>query len=321
MPTPSRPSRRKPLAVAGLAAVLLLAAFATPSRSGAAPAAAPQDDAPPAAELPLRDWPISAAAARGRAAYLENCVGCHGPEGEGDGPAAAFLNPLPRNFQVNKFKFRSTRAGDLPTDDDLLRTITYGLPGSSMPGFPLLHESKRRDLVQYVLHLAAYGEGRALARRRMMEEEIGLDELRKQLPDVVAKVRREFFDARKTIEVPPEPAETAESLALGKRLFLKSCAACHGETGRGDGPSSNSLRDWRDAEIRARDFTSGVFRAGDSGRDLFLRLRTGIAGTPMPAFSEPDDELWAIVHYVRSLKRPGAVPVTRRMGRIPGAEK
>ncbi len=30
--------------------------------------------------------------------YLQRCANCHGPEGYGDGQAAASLNPKPRNF-------------------------------------------------------------------------------------------------------------------------------------------------------------------------------------------------------------------------------
>jgi cytochrome c oxidase cbb3-type subunit I/II len=315
--TPHR--RRTAVAAAGVLAALLMAAFASPS--DATRSASRQDDEAPLPELSLNDWPMSASAARGKKVYAENCVGCHGPEGLGNGPAAAFLNPLPRNFQAGRFKFRSTEPGNLPTEDDLFRTVTYGLPGSSMPGFPLVNEGKRRDVVAYVLHLTTFGSGKDLARRTMLKEEIGIAEAKKRIPDFVAEVKKTFLDARKLVVVPPEPAATPEILAKGKTLFIKSCAACHGDTGRGDGSSSFALRDWQDAEIRARDFTSGVYRSGNTARDVFMRLRTGIAGTPMPAFSDPDDDLWAIVHYVQSLKRPGAIPLTRRMGRDPGAEK
>jgi cytochrome c oxidase cbb3-type subunit 2 len=316
-PTSSQ-GRRAAGAVAVFVAVAFLAAFARPSSGSSS---SRQDDEAPLAELPLADWPISASALRGRKVYEENCIGCHGTEGLGNGTAAAYLNPLPRNFQANRFKFRSTEPGHLPTEDDLFRTVTYGLPGSSMPGFPLLAEGKRRDVVAYVLHLAGYGFGKQLVRQIMLKEEIGLAEVKPRIPQLVEEVKAKLFDARKTVSVPPEPASTPERLARGKELFIKSCAACHGPTGRGDGSSSFALRDWQDAEIRARDFTSGVYRAGNTGADVFLRLRTGIAGTPMPAFSEPDDDLWAIVQYVQTLKRPGAIPLTRRMGRNPGAEK
>lgn len=300
-------------------AALLTAAFARPSPHAPTAPPARQDEEDAVPPLPLADWPASAAAARGRVVYEQNCIGCHGPEGLGDGAAAAHLDPLPRNFQTNRFKFRSTESGQLPNDADLFRTITRGLPGSSMPGFPLLSEGKRHDVVAYVLHLAGYGLAKQIARRWMLKDEIGLDVVRTtRLAELQAEVKKQLFDARKTVVVPQETPRTAASAARGKELYLKNCSACHGASGRGDGSSSYALRDWQDAEIRARDFTSGVFRGGDEPRDLFLRLRTGLNGTPMPSSLEPDEDVWAIVQYALDLRKPGVIPHTRRMGLRPG---
>jgi hypothetical protein len=43
--------------------------------------------------------------------------------------------PRPRDFSSGKFKYKSTAAGEPPTDEDLLRTIRDGLPASAMPYF------------------------------------------------------------------------------------------------------------------------------------------------------------------------------------------
>lgn len=37
-------------------------------------------------------------AAKGKEIYTNTCVSCHGPEGKGDGVAAAALDPKPRNL-------------------------------------------------------------------------------------------------------------------------------------------------------------------------------------------------------------------------------
>lgn len=39
----------------------------------------------------------------GKAKYETLCVGCHGVSGKGDGPAAAALNPKPRNYTDKKY--------------------------------------------------------------------------------------------------------------------------------------------------------------------------------------------------------------------------
>ena len=80
---------------------------------------------------------------KGKAAFSENCASCHGQAGEGNGPAAAYLNPKPRNFSTGKFK-----AGSEPTE--IFKTITAGVPGSAMPSFSQLKEEDRWALAYYV---------------------------------------------------------------------------------------------------------------------------------------------------------------------------
>ncbi|MGH7318661.1 MAG: cbb3-type cytochrome c oxidase subunit II, partial [Candidatus Rokuibacteriota bacterium] len=60
--------------------------------------------------------------ARGKEVYERRCVGCHGQNGDGNGPVATFLDPRPRDFRLGAFKFRTTPSGSLPTDGDLYRT-------------------------------------------------------------------------------------------------------------------------------------------------------------------------------------------------------
>ena len=269
---------------------------------------APAEDAhgPPRKTLAAAEWPLDAAARRGRDVYERYCIGCHGDEGRGDGPAARWLNPMPRNFQSAQFKFRSTPTGALPTADDLLRTVTCGLAGSSMPGFPLVPEHERRDVVRYVQHLTGLGLARKEVEYLLDEEGMTLDEIR---ADVLPGLREEVAAKLAGVERIPVPAmlpATDASLALGRDIFDRQCAACHGDTGRGDGASSYTLRDTKDAEIRPRDFTTGVFRAGSTPQDLYLRLRSGLAGTPMPAIPGTDEEIWAQVHYILAMRDPDA---------------
>ena len=60
--------------------------------------------------------PAGAKASRSTSSY---CVGCHGANGDGKGPAADMLIVKPRDFTKGIFKFRSTPSGTLPTDEDL----------------------------------------------------------------------------------------------------------------------------------------------------------------------------------------------------------
>ena len=249
----------------------------------------------------------------GQSLYDLHCAACHGATGDGNGPAAVWLYPKPRNFSTGLFKIQSTPSGSLPADEDLYNSITRGLGGSSMPAFNYLSESERRELVQYVKHLTA-GTG----------------------PDGRPVNRFEEAAAKHTlsapITVPPEPPLTFDSITTGRELYVKmQCVSCHGETGAGDGPSSPSLKDSLGIPIRPRDFNTGLFRGGASGQDLYTRIAVGLGGTPMVAY--PDEVLspqgrWALVHYVQSLRRKevevadilaseDALPVGRVDGDLP----
>ena len=59
------------------------------------------------------------------------------------------------------------------------------------------------------------------------------------------------------IPIPAEPTLTVESIKHGSELFQKlECWKCHGQEGRGDGPSASTLTDSNDQPIRPYNFTS-----------------------------------------------------------------
>ncbi len=214
-------------------------------------------------------------AAAGKPLYLRECSGCHGERGNGAGPAADFVDPRPRDFTQARFKFRTTRSGQPPATNDILRTIQRGIPGSAMPSFSFLTEDERKKIAAYVLKLA----------------------------DLLDSPEPEALDTGT-----PPPA-TAESLPKGKDLFADAgCTTCHGDAGKGDGKSAKDLKDTTGRPIKPRDLTQGVFRGGGERADIYYRLMTGLDGTPMPSYRDSIDppELWEIVDYVLSLKQPQA---------------
>ena len=69
----------------------------------------------------------------GYAIYREQCLHCHGVSGDGNGPTAPFLWPVPRDYRPGVFKFTSTNGSDRgskPTRDDLRRTMRQGISGT-----------------------------------------------------------------------------------------------------------------------------------------------------------------------------------------------
>ena len=89
------------------------------------------------------------AAPRGKAIYDKWCAECHGANGAGDGSAATYMLPRPRDFTKGVYQIRTTASGELPADADIRRVIDEGMPGTAMPEWKtLLTSAERDDLVE-----------------------------------------------------------------------------------------------------------------------------------------------------------------------------
>ena len=101
--------------------------------------------------------------------------------------------------------------------------------------------------------------------------------------ELMAEIVQERTQPGPAIELPKSwPANDAASVARGRELYTKaSCAACHGETGRGDGIQVQ--KDEMEMPIRPRDYTQGIFKGGRDRESLFARIALGVPGTPMPS--------------------------------------
>lgn len=229
-------------------------------------------------DVPARPADDFALVDAGREIYMTHCWTCHGEEGDGAGPVAAYLWPRPRDFRIASFKFRTTPSGELPTDEDLYRTVTLGAPGTAMPAWGgVLSEKERWQVIAYV---KSFGEG-------IFEDET-------------------FDPYAVVVGIPPPPAGSPAELAeAGRDLFQRSdCWECHGQLGRGDGPKADRLSDDWNLPIRATDLEMGwKFRGGGTPRDIYTRLTTGLDGTPMPSYAQTlsDEERWQVAYYVASL--------------------
>ena len=241
---------------------------------------------PPGSELP-ENTPL------GTKVYAQHCAVCHGPDGRGNGPAAATLIPRPRDFTLADFRYRSTAAGSLPSDSDLTFTVNNGLSASAMPAFKdILSEAEIQAVVVRV----------------------------KGFSDAFAD------SAARALPIPPRSPPNAESLARGKGLYQSlNCAACHGEDGR----KRQLLADKKGYPLRSRDLTAPwTFRRGSDPNEIWLRIATGVGPMPSSAQAASPEQIWDVVNYVASLARippwdsggtwpvPG-IPPTGCAGRLP----
>ncbi len=98
---------------------------------------------------------------------------------------------------------------------------------------------------------------------------------------------------------------TAASLEQGATLYALNCAACHGESGRGDGVMAASLASEPTAVIghgqaRPVDFTDPVTMLGASPALLQGKIIRGGMGTGMPYWGPifTEAQTWAIINYL-----------------------
>ena len=97
--------------------------------------------------------------------------------------------------------------------------------------------------------------------------------------------------------IPPAPTNLQASIEEGDKVYGTDCAACHGL----DGHTPTDTGRWM--YPRASDLTSPAVQQY-SDRELFWIIKNGIRLSGMPAFGkvEPDEHIWNLVHYLRTLR-------------------
>lgn len=210
----------------------------------------------------------------GKSIYSDRCATCHGSEGKGDGIAAPFLTPKPRNFVTGKFKYRTTESGSIPTDDDLERTIREGLHATAMPYW--------KDFISGDSLHAVVGYIKSFSPRFSQEQP-------------------------KSVKMSAPAAYSATSIEAGKKVYAKlECSSCHGTDGTGKDAIAGDFKDDWGNELATPNLTEPwTFRGGATPLDIYLRVRTGLDGAPMPSYigSASEAELWNLANYVVSIGR------------------
>jgi len=214
----------------------------------------------------------------GRRLYEANCAICHGTRGDGHGEAAARFATPPRDFTNGVYKFRSTGSGQLPADEDLIRTVTRGIPGTAMVPQDYLSAEDVRSVIAYIKSLTP-----------------------------------KFADPSpvRLVPIPPPPEKNKATITAGRKVYEKAgCTECHGAKARGDGPSSTKLA------VRPADLTRRPLKSGQAAQDIVRTLLTGLDGTSMPSYhlALADDEIWKLAYYIDSLGGPPQLTKDERLG-------
>ncbi|MFT7669516.1 MAG: mono/diheme cytochrome c family protein [Planctomycetota bacterium] len=248
---------------------------------------------------------------RGRRDFVQFCSSCHGLEGDGYGRSAQHLRPSPRDFRQSNFKFTKVLAS-LPSDDALMRLIKRGLDGTPMLPWDL-SEVQLMEIIQYIKSLSPEGTG----------------------------WRDPFAVVGDVVESGEDPWKGRENFAIkaGEKIYHDNaqCMSCHPGyvnpialpkmIGKEEGTKFREnlylpvIKDsmyevlGKPVKILPPDFTFHTVRSGRTTQDLFETIASGIKGTAMPAWKGalPDEDLWALAHYVDSMiKNYKGKPVERR---------
>ncbi|MEA3278264.1 MAG: c-type cytochrome, partial [Pseudomonadota bacterium] len=256
---------------------------------------------------------------QGEELYAFRCRVCHGEEGMGDGPAADYMYPRPRDFSLALFKYKTSPGMLPPRDEDLFNTIKHGLLGTGMPGWgSLLTDEQIGSLIPVIKRF----DTTASWAPEDAEDEAFDDDGRYTGPNLLRVTAQEPLDGRVPF--------SEESLAKGRDAFIKTCGECHGEAGRGNITSGKKLADdwgfrlwprdltkpwtWRATQVRGTDADKV---RDETIRNIYARLSIGIPATPMPAHRAVEEgnedpvsleDRWHIANYVYSLRETTPPP-------------
>jgi mono/diheme cytochrome c family protein len=101
----------------------------------------------------------------------------------------------------------------------------------------------------------------------------------------------EVPDKYKSMKNPQEAND--ESIKMGRMLYTKNCASCHGKTGLGDGPKARGL------DTHPGDMSSDAYKSQTDG-EHFYKTKFGRGEMPKYENKIPDEDIWHIVNYMRT---------------------
>jgi mono/diheme cytochrome c family protein len=180
--------------------------------------------------------PTPALIAKGKALFAVNCASCHGPDGYGNGPAAAALNPKPRNYHEGYWRYGGGVAR-------IVQTISTGSPGTAMAAFTNIPFEDRFALAHYVRTFAPKPEedkpadlawlGPIGPRGGGQTPGTAPGGPAKPGPTIPIELALRLLVQEAPPIVVPAVGPPPSADAPGAALYAARCASCHGPSGEG----------------------------------------------------------------------------------------
>jgi mono/diheme cytochrome c family protein len=242
----------------------------------------------------------------GYTTYVEYCIQCHGPKGDGNGVSSLGLIPPPRNLTQGLYKFANVPYGELPHDEDFHRIIRKGLNGSAMLPWDISDE--RLDAVtQYIKTFAptVWEDGSKVLGTKI-----------EPTPDpYVGKVEEAIVRGEKVYHIVAQcttchRAYATEAQIDGWNREINNAPMAVDETAYQLKPQDSEYN----YKVLPPDFTYHELRTVKSSADTYQRLLYGVSGSGMPGWKDviSDDDIWAVTYYVESLRQLKNDPAARK---------
>jgi mono/diheme cytochrome c family protein len=242
---------------------------------------------------------------RGRRVYATYCVGCHGENGDGAGPAARFLDPKPRDFRLGRIKFAAVASGEAPRDEDYVRIISHGLSGTAMPNFDLLSAKDKAAVIAYVktFYTGWKDDGPSAPIT------VGKDPFADDPKGGVEAGRRAYHGLAKCWSCHPAYVTASELAEINKAAGLPVPEL------RPNAYQSESKESQWGAPITPPDFLVDRVKTGLEIDTLAHVIGSGVGGTAMPTWagSLDNDQIWGLAYYVRSLALERGTPESKQL--------
>jgi len=194
--------------------------------------------------------------------YQESCSVCHGDDGKGAVWGQESLAMPPRDFTTAAAHRELTR-------DRMIVSVTFGRPGSPMPGFSTqLNSDQVEAVVDYI-------RARFMLRETSGTPDISTSPGVSQIGNPVASG---------IYHEQPYPDGLNGNFARGRAFYMANCVTCHGADGAGDGPRAYFIFP------RPRNFLEQATREILNRPTLFRGIKSGVIRREMPAWGKVMDD-------------------------------